>query len=111
MELSGVIWRIAVFGVRSDAVTAAATGRPAEYDRVGGGSTSGKRVRVQTPKGRAYERFLYQAYGLRGFSRFANLLGIAHLRICKSLAPKKNKNRKFANVQLAIVEIWDTLNT
>jgi hypothetical protein len=37
VELSGVIWRIAVFGVRSDAVTAAAMGRPAEHDRVGGG--------------------------------------------------------------------------
>jgi hypothetical protein len=52
---------------------------------------------------------LYQTYGLQGFSRFANLLAIAHLRICKSLAPNKNKNCKFANVQLAIVEIWDTL--
>jgi hypothetical protein len=91
------------------AVTAAATGRPAEHDRVGGGFILWEESLGTDTRGEGLQEILYQAYGLRGFSRFANLLAIAHLRICESLAPKKNKNRKFANAQLAIVEIWDTL--
>ncbi len=81
----------------------------AASSRVGGGFILWEESRGPDTRGEGLREILYQAYGLRGFSRFANLLAIAHLRICESLAPKKNKNRKFANAQLAIVEIWDTL--
>ena len=76
MELSGVIRRIAVFGVRSYAVTAAATGRPAEHDRVGGGFILWEESLGPDTRGEGLREILYQPYDLRGFFRFANLLAI-----------------------------------
>jgi hypothetical protein len=73
----------------------------------GGGFTLGGRERIQTPKERAYERFCTKPTGCEDFP---DLQICSQLRICEFVDRwRQKKNRKFANAQLAIVEIWDTL--
>ncbi len=78
---------------------------------VRGFSSSGKREDAE-PRGEGLGEILYQAYDLRGFFRFANLLAIVDLRICElanRYRQKKKKKSQIRNSQIAIAEIWDSL--
>jgi hypothetical protein len=65
-------------------------------------SSSGKREDAE-PRGEGLQEILYQAYDLRGFFRFANLLAIADLRICElANCWRQKKRKKIANSQFTI---------
>ncbi len=72
----------------------------------GGFHPLGRELGSRHPRGGPTRDFVPSLQLARIFQicEFARNSAFAHLRIVK-----KNKNRKFANAQLAIVEIWDTL--
>ena len=88
-------------------------GWPGKYMMRGVFSSSGKREDAES-RGEGLREILYQAYDLRGFFRFANLLANADLRIRGFVdsrivgAKKKGEKSQIRNSQFAIVEIWDT---